>query len=451
MARQESRRRYFGAKVNHKQCYRLDESYIKARCSRAAIVAQLMPSLSPVPPDVSQRVALALLADGHLRTVADLRLVSAATYDIVTPVLFSTFTIDGDTPALDVSEPDEEAWTAHEREGGAQRADFFGAGEEATRRRRIDNLRHVRHLVIRSPPSPELVSKYTDSELRRPLFPQAIVVSLSASMTESLRTYIPSYDSATMSVTISTPRPPLLDWLTSAARPRRLSISFPLVPSSQWEAHRDGSTRGSYQLASRLASLVDPGSAWHGVLQEFKVDGIVHQVLPALRGVKNIYHFANHQRSSSPHYHSPSSSLVSLPPGPASTGMPGPEWNFRAWQISTTVKSLFPSVPTSRTPSANPNLGSGHDNDNNPKSSFARETLANTSWTFRNIAGHVLTKDDRDDDDELGVEWSEVGVLVRDLVENGLRLDLPAREGFGEGELDELFQRLGYVDDPDVM
>lgn len=374
----------------------------------------LMPSPTPVPPDITCRIAYFLLddIDGVLRDVANLRLLSTGTYETVTPVLFSTFIVDGYTTALDVSELED----GISSRSGSESCDpgTTGVGREsfvignAAHRRRLNNLRYVRHLVIRSSPPLDLMLRHTCQP--RLIFPQVSSITLSTSVTDSLRTFSPdNYDHKSS----STPLPPILHWLLATCRPARLSLRFPIVPSSEWAEYRDESTPGSYQLIARLTALVEPGSPWKGALHELEVKDIVHQVPPSLRGLHNIYHFANHLTSP------PSRSI---PPGPRCTGLAGPEWNYRAWQISISIKSLFPSG----TP--------------------AVDVLDSTRWTFINLPGHVLTKDDRDDQDDLGVEWNEVDTLVRDLVENGLRADLPAREGFGEEELDRLFERVKYVD-----
>ena len=112
--------------------------------------------------------------------------------------------------------------------------------------------------------------------------------------------------------------------------------------------------------------------------------------------------------------------------GKTFTGIPGPAWNIRSWQISTTVKNLFPSGSDGAT------------------------QLAGTTWRFVNFEGHILTKKERDDDDESGVVYAEVVGLIRGAVRDGLLLDLPAREGFGEEVVEEVFRRIEYLDDSEA-
>jgi hypothetical protein len=127
------------------------------------------------------------------------------------------------------------------------------------------------------------------------------------------------------------------------------------------------------------------------------------------------------------------SDCIALPQGAASTGISGLQWNFRAWQIVTTIKELFPSGTNAKAivcdTDTGDKLGSGS---------------SSTSWRYTNIDGHILTKASRDDDDESGVGYEEVEGLVRGMVKDVLPLDLPARKGFDVDLIEEVFRKISY-------
>jgi hypothetical protein len=258
------------------------------------------------------------------------------------------------------------------------------------------------------------------------LLPRLETVSLSPTAVDTLRTFVPDDWDRPHS-------PPFLEALTGCSSPMHLCISFRVVCSDDWEEHREMTTPGAYQLISRLNQLRTDG--WTS-LRTFTVHDIVHQVLPSLAGCTNIYHFSPHIAPEVRQYGQAQPPTPITPharnmlagrdsrhrDGKAGCGMPGPQWNFRSWQINSAIKNLFPSGTNSR------------------------QALEGTKWQFVNISGHVLKKVKRDDDDETGVGADEVGGLVEGLVKSSLPQDLPAREGFAEDLVGEVFDAISYRD-----
>jgi hypothetical protein len=243
------------------------------------------------------------------------------------------------------------------------------------------------------------------------LFPNVSCVSFLPDAVDGIRMWSPdSYDR---------PRnPPLLEGLAKACSPKHACLAFRLVESKDWEEHRDATVAGQYQLVARINRLQTDG--W-GDIESLTLHAIVHQVLPSLKGCRNVYHFSPHVVLMPA-----TKGWYLFPTGASATGIPGPPWNIRSWQLSTGIKNLFPSCAD------------------------AQAALKGTSWEFIGVEGHILTKKQRDDDDESGVEWQQAGPLIRDAVRNALPLDLPAREGFGEELVGEVFRKTRYRDLKDV-
>lgn len=288
--------------------------------------------------------------------------------------------------------------------------------------RRILALQHIRHLSIHSLPadSSPLTKAFTSAvNAYSPnyfILPSLQSVQLLPPVADEIRTYIPeTYDRPH--------NPAFLESLISTSRPTKLCLSYPVVPSQSWDEHLELTTIKQYQLVARMNRLIDDG--WSS-LETFCVHDIVHQVLPSLKGCKNVYHFSSHcvltdEIGRVEGGEGGGRGAVFVSPGKTSTGIPGPKWNFRSWQIGTAVKNLFPS-------GAN-----------------AAAILEKTSWVFVNHKGHILTKLENDDDDDTGVGYMEVGRLIDDAIKGGLPQDLIGRAGFKRELADEVLEKMKFI------
>jgi hypothetical protein len=333
----------------------------------------------PLPLDIVLRIASILHDHRSLRCLATLQILSKGTYDVVTPLLYRHLHITVRSGELFDLEVDEDS---HDGElalaASVQRLREIGEYWSTTLRhrsiRRSDAFRHTRWITVHHPPSDKALER-PSSALQRPstssnsrlLFPNVETVSMLPSAVDAIRTWSPK--------TYDRPRnPPLLEVLAKACSPRHLCLAFRLVESRDWEEHREATVSGQWQLVARVNRLRSDG--WDR-LESMTIHDIVHQVLPALEGCRNVYNFSPHVvRAGGAHTGGYS---YAFPTGIDATGILGPPWNIRSWQLSTAIKNLFPS-------GAN-----------------AEVALKGTSWEFVGVEGHILTKRYRDDDDESGV------------------------------------------------
>ncbi|ORY26064.1 hypothetical protein BCR39DRAFT_560766 [Naematelia encephala] len=416
-----------------------------------------MPLELALPLDIVRRIASLLDTSLSHHTLSTLLLLNKDTYEALTPLLYRRLSISGPSSnaLLDLNIPTDASGNlvTLEKEIRESRKDGTYFSPESPWRR-IDSLRHARHVTIESlvsePTSSRLLNTLSASTSSYSLFPSLRTVELRPTALDEIRTFVPPYSRSR-----SKPQThPFLLLLAKSANPTHLCLSFPLVPSKYWEEHRDSTLVGQYQLVARLSRLKDDG--WSG-LRSVTVHNVVHQLLPSIPGCINTYHFSPHILASPPppsiSAPSPTSppSLITAPlsssplpsattpssasppsstrvtailiRGPKSVGQPGLQWNYRAWQIGQSIKSLFPS---------------GVD---------ASKVLEGTSWRFIGIRNHVLTKQWRDDDDESGVGYEEVEGLVRDCVKSGLNGDLPAREGFERSLVQDVWDRMTWVNE----
>lgn len=360
----------------------------------------------PLPDDIIHRIATILSEDADEHTIACLQKLSKSSYHAVTPVLYNHLKVNGHSWGLLSMRPDPIADSAQSSGETEHAGSCFGS--KAATVRRLDALRHVKRLAIDDIPPDFAVQLFLEAQTQsdQPFMPRLRSISLQPKAVKYLRTWSSGgYTTSRM--------PPLLEALAKACKPTSLCLTFPLVESSQWEEHRETSVGGQYQLVSRLNKLKE--EEW-SCLETLEVHDIVFQVLPSLRGCRNIYHFSNHVVRDPLR---PARGYA-FPGGADAVGLPGLSWNIRAWQVGQAIKNVFPS---------------GVD---------AKAALASTSWDFINVEGHILTKRTRDDDDESGVGWDEAGRLVRSAVQVGLPIDLPARDGFSAEDIVAVFERLSY-------
>ena len=439
----------------------------------------------PAPLDIVRRVAQYLADDGASRTLAALLSSSKATYELLTPMLYAHLLINGRrsetlidfkglTPTPDVSNAVEQAL-----EDGA----FFHPSSPA---RRLWAMGFVRSLSIRCFPDESISGDFraTAQHLTllamRPagpqqdvpptqlLFPRLRHITLEPPAVDAIRTYQPaSYD-----VPHS---PPFLEALTLISRPSVLSIRFRVLPSARWESHAAATSTGAYNFVSRLNQLHISG--WDSITR-LEVFGPVHQVLPSLVGVENVYHFAPHIRQSS--------GGIEEAEGAAARGMAGPHWSYRGWQCLTAVKNVYAaasnrersrsrsrtsrSAPTSRAVSrameatrsgsscrsgegrlgrlakrSGGNAGQGDEVDaEGALQRIEREKVERTSWRFVNLVGHVMTqaKSAAYVDDEEKAEEDEVDGLIKDCVTVSLGRDIA---GLMADDVDGILQRIRWT------
>ncbi|WWD16908.1 hypothetical protein CI109_101340 [Kwoniella shandongensis] len=350
----------------------------------------------PLPVDIVLRIAQHLVDNELIGTLASVQRCSTDLYYALSPLVYRRVDIRHSRSdallTLDSSMSGEIEALETKIEEATQSRRYFSSSNSTLRH--LNALRQIRHLTIHQLPSSDTIStSFLDfasnaSFSSSNILPNLDSVQILPDAVDSIRTFIPtSYDRVR--------NPPFLEALAKSSQPSKLCIAHRVVPSEEWEEHREISVLGQYQVVARLTQLREDG--WWTNLKEFSVHDIVHQVLPSLQGCRNIYHFSSHLTSST--------KFVS--PGTKSTYIPGPPWSYRAWQLGTAIKNLFPS------------------------GSDGKSVLQNTSWTFVNYDGHILTKMVRDDDDDSGVGWGEVEGLIQDAVKAGLPQDLPMREGFG--------------------
>ncbi|KAK8861203.1 hypothetical protein IAR55_002022 [Kwoniella newhampshirensis] len=364
-----------------------------------------------LPVDIILRIAHHLVDEEHVGTLSAVQRCSRDLYITLSPLLYRRVDIrrtrSDSLLTLDASLASLTADLDIKVEEAVRSGQLFSSSNATLRR--LDALRHIRRLTLFQLPSDPISTSFLTfiTKSSALLLPNLESVQILPDAVDSIRTFIPgSYDRVR--------NPPFLEGLSKTSRPSRLCIAHRVVPSEEWEEHREISVLGQYQVVARLTQLRDDddGGLWSSSLREFSVHDIVHQVLPSLQGCRNVYHFSSHLSS-------PSNKFLS--PGPRSTYIPGPPWSYRAWQLGTAIKNLFPSGSDGKT------------------------VLKGTSWEFVNYDGHILTKMVRDDDDDSGVGYDEVQDLVQDAVKAGLPQDLPMREGFGRELVGEVFDKIGYV------
>ncbi|KAL7419942.1 hypothetical protein Q5752_005861 [Cryptotrichosporon argae] len=373
-----------------------------------------MSTVQPGPPrfisaDLLHDIATVLADQGAQATLARLQRCSALAYDVVTPILYARLVVSASTCA-GLLAGDAELWVeqATETSRGPNATCIDDGPAARSVRRRLDALRHVRHLVVRSLPADHVSHAFLSAstqlrERSRCLFPRLTSVSLLADALDTLRVWVPEeYTRPSL--------PSFLEAVARGARPAHLCVAYRLVPSSDWEAHRDLEARGMYRLSARVALLA---AAW--ALDTFIAHDVVHQAPPALP-CANTYAFSSHVIP-----HPFFAARFRFPTDESAIGIKGPEWTLRPWQLGSAIKSLFPS-------------GADH-----------AAVLSATSWKIANVQGHILTKEASDDDDGTGVGWRDVKRLVRESLEVGIRRDLPARDGFDEAMLDEVLAKITYL------
>lgn len=376
----------------------------------------------PLPVDIALRIAAFLFECGAHSTLAALHRCSKDYYFALSPIVYrkvcfkpkqsyALFLLDDDFP----SPPG----ALGKQVDDAVAAETIFSAERAVHRR-ILALQHIRHLSIHSLPADSspltkafasAVNAYSPNYF---ILPSLQSVQLFPLVADEIRTYLPeTYDRPH--------NPAFLESLISTSRPTKLCLSYPVVPSQSWNEHLELTTIKQYQLVARMNSLIEDG--WSS-LETFCVHDIVHQVLPSLKGCQNVYHFSSHcvlTGASGRVEGRKGGKAMFVPPGKASTGIPGPKWNFRSWQIGTAVKNLFPS-------GAN-----------------AAAVLETTSWEFVNHNGHLLTKLEIDDDDDTGVGYMEVEGLIGDAIKGGLPQDLVGRAGFKRELADGVLKKIKFT------
>lgn len=369
-----------------------------------------------LPADVLVRVAEILDARDARGTLSALSRTSRASYDATAPVLYTHLVLgtraSGFLSAL----------------SDASVANFPGFDEDghvppnwsASRAtlRVLAAWSHVRRLTILTLPRDHETRSIAQAATTLPpgrLMPKLASICIKPVAVDQLRIWTPDYTlpatptpSQTQSQSLNLP--PVLEALAHQ-RPRRLCVAFRQVPAAQWEEYRDASTRGQYALVRRIESLA---SAWE--LDSVHFHDIVHQVLPSLP-TRNIYDFAPPAVP-----HPLFRGRYRFPRAREGVRLPGVDWTIRPWQMGLAIKNLFPS-------------SQGVDEH--------RAVLEKTSWEFGDVTNHILTKEERDDDDSTGVWWAEVKDMIDDSIRVGMGRDLPAR-GLDQAFVDEVFEKVVY-------
>lgn len=363
-----------------------------------------------VPADVIRRIADQLAADGSCQqTLASLQAASKLTYDVVNPILYTRLVVSATrcTSLLQSLVASDMSGFRGFDDDGQCSGDWRPTSTALLRR--LASLSHVKHIVVRSLPPDHVSASFASAAAHGAahgvyLLPRVTTVSLLPTAVDQLRTWTPS--------TYERPHnPPFLEALASAAQPTHLCLAFRLVRSTLWDEHRDLTTAGQYAFVRKVALMCEGWTA----LETVTYHDLVHQVPPSVPSTRNVYEFAPHVVP-----HPLFRQRYRFLRGREAVRLPGPEWNIRPWQMGIAIKNLFPS-------------GSDH-----------ATTLQGTSWAFCGLAGHLLTKEARDDDDGTGVWWAEVDEMVQDSVRVGLARDLPAREGVGTRMVDGVFERVSY-------
>ena len=383
------------------------------------------PKRDPTPLDVIGRIATYLHTDDARATLASLTAVNKATYVLLLPLLYSSLLVSSRSLALfDLRSLD--AVDSPDLLDTVQRAFHEGTlFDPKSPARKIAALNSVQSMTIRNFPDEVKMRRYRltakllamaseagssssasstpsqSMQSKHLLFPNLSTVTIEPYAMDALRTFTPeTYDKPHS--------PAFLEALSLSSVPETLNLSFRVAPSHRWEEHCSATSSGAYNLVSRLNTL-HASTAWSS-LRHLNVSGIVHQVLPSLLGCSNTYTF-------SPHLLFPDREMS----GKEGINIPGPHWSFRAWQIMTAIKNVFPSG----TPPG--------------------EQLDSTSWCLRNISGHVLKKAKTDGDDETGVGWDEVDGLIQACVKGSLPQDLPIRHGFSGQVVDQILNSIEYA------
>ena len=388
------------------------------------------------PLDIVLNIARYLDDDAAHATLSSLSLCCKAGYTLVAPVLYSQVVVNGarseglfDLAQLDDTDDDIPAHIARSQADHT----FFHPRSAA---RRLWLLRFVQRLIIRQFPSEASSKRFqtstkllarssttsttsttctsstSTSTSNQLLLPLLSILTLQPASLDAIRTFSPeTYDKPHS--------PAFLEALVIASRPGFIRCQFRVSPSNQYNQHCAASTNGAYNFVSRLSQLRADG--WDS-LKVLQVEGAVQQVLPSLPGVENRYHFASHVRSPVPAL----SSVPVVHSAPSTgqgaridnRGLPGPQWTYRAWQCMTAVKNVIKAAK------AEP------------------AGLSGTSWSFRNISGHVMTvaKTDPEYDEEIATE-EEVDGLVRDCVEHSLERDLQ----FEPGKAEDVRSRIAWI------
>lgn len=361
-------------------------------------------NLPKLPFDILRKIAYTLLEFGDLGTVRSLQTLSQAVYRQITPILYTRLAVTSEASTILDIQPG--LGTDHGIIRSSSEADLFFFSSPSIRR--YDALRHVQTLTLGSLPDISISRTFlATAKAQSPalVFPRLKSIRLSPACVDDIRTYTPeSYDQ---------PLHPCLAALSISSRPRHLCLAFRLVPSKDWATWREMSTEGQYLFRNRIKELA---GQWN--LETLNVHDVVHQVIPSIPECINTIHFAPHVVPSSTN-----SGDYTFPSGETATGIPGPQWNLRAWQIGECVKTLFPSNKTF------PAGGTG----------------TGTTWVFTEAGNHILTKKERDDDDDTGVGWMEVEELIMSNVTLGLNQDLPARHGFRSEIVGDILGKIRYL------
>lgn len=363
-------------------------------------MAQIPPE---APHDILVRVAEILAAREARGTLSALSRASRGAYDAAAPALYAHLVLSPRAAGLlsSLSASDVAGFPGFDDDGRPGN----WAAPRATLRR-LAALSHVRRCTISAlPRDHESVGIAEVAPALPPglLFPKLAAVSLGPVAVDQLRIWTPDYAGGPSN-------PPILEALATQ-RPVRLCVAFRQVPAAEWEAYRDASTRGQYALVRRLELL---SGSWG--LESVTFHDIVHQVPPSLP-THNVYDFAP---PAVPHPFF--RSRYRFPRGREAVRLPGPEWNMRPWQMGIAIKNLFPS---------------------NRGLEAHMDTLAKTRWSFCDVGNHILTKEERDDDDGTGVWYAEVKDMIQDSIRAGMARDLPAR-GLDRAFVDEVFDRVEY-------
>lgn len=371
-----------------------------------------------VPADILRLIATDLALLGHRRTLANLCRANQEAYDACVPILYEQLEISavGCAGLLDLTPQDVVGFPGFDKDGTCQT--WPSEGDNFRRRsvlRRFAALSHTKRAIVRSLPPDHISTGFAEAAIAMGtpsgslnpkgvyIFPRIQSVCLLAHAVDELRKWVPER--------YNRPRnPPFLEALSAGSRPRYLCIAFRLVPSEIWDVHRDLSSGGQYTLVRKVALLC---TEWN--LDSLTYHNIVHQVPPSVPGTRNVYQFAPHVVR-----HPLFARRYRFLKGKDAISLPGPDWNTRPWQMAFVVKGLFPS-------------GADH----------MAILDRGTRWVFCDVVNHILSKEERDDDDSTGVWYAEVPDMIKTSLKVGMDGDLPAR-GVTPDILEEILKRIEY-------
>jgi hypothetical protein len=342
----------------------------------------LSQSRYPFPLDLIRRVVVDLMDGSSFSTLATLQSTSSDIYAIVTPLLYRSLHVHG-LESTSLFELDPEKLGVDE--GDVEAAEKDGSIYDVSNKtmRCLASLRYVEELTVHSLPQMSLSLGHTN------IMPRLKTVRLAPSVIETIRTYRPE--------TYDRPRnPPFIETLMRHSNPAAFHLAFP-TPRTQDPGH--GDQDGQYNLASRLVSI---GATWD--LARFVVNDITDQVIPSLPGCENVYHFTS-------------------PPDHR-----GIEWDYRAWQITTAIKSVFPTTP---------------------QTTRLKDTRS-TSWRIHGVLEGVAPLLSISMGGCMWEEKEEVEYLINERVEVVLRKELGARfarsnDGTADRNVEAVLAAVVYV------